>query len=58
MVHDTLSMFTFSLRTSGMRLDNFSVKGGGEVPDPCTPGRSAAISEAAATTEILLKPMG
>jgi len=41
-----------------MRLDNFSVKGGGEVPDPCTPGRSAAISEAAATTEILLKPMG
>jgi hypothetical protein len=56
--HNTTSIFTFSLRTSGVSFDSSSINAGRKVPGPCTSGRSAAISEATATAEILVTPRG
>lgn len=53
-VYDTISMFNFSLRASGVNFDSSSTKAGKKVPGPCTPGRIAAVSEAMATAEILM----
>jgi hypothetical protein len=52
--HDMISMFTFSLRISGVSFDSSSIKAGRKVPGPCTSGRRAAISDATATAEILM----
>ena len=56
--HDMISMFTFLFSTSGVSFDSSSINAGRKVPGPCTSGRSAAISEAIVTAEILVTPKG